>query len=173
MIDTTNLAPQAHAYFHQQDDQKATDEFSSVIAQQETVTGNGENVFALKNDLAVAHLFAGNFDNAISLLKECEAFYIGKNDRGQLATVYANLASVYEKKKQVSQAISHYLRSLDNITDTNESQQQKYFIHYELSKLYLRKLNFVKVYAHYAGALSYKTKQTFLDKFFLWITSPR
>ena len=173
MIDTSNLAPQAHAFFHQQHYQKAIDEFFSAIAQQEAIPGNEENVVALKNDLAVAHLFTGNFDNAISLLKECETFYKAKKDSGQLATVSANLASVYEKQKKISLAISHYLRSLDFITDTTESQQQKYFIHYELSKLYIRKLNFVKVYAHYSGAISYKQKPTLIDKIFLWVTSPR
>jgi tetratricopeptide (TPR) repeat protein len=173
MIDTSTIAPQAHAYFHQQDYQKAIDEFSLVISQQEAISDNDDFVFALKNDLAVAFLFADNFDKAIALLNDCEIFYERTENHAQLATVYANLASVHEKKKQISQAIANYLRSLDHITDANESQQQKYFIHYELAKLYLRKLNFVNVYAHYVGAISYKARPTLLDKVFLWITTPR
>jgi tetratricopeptide (TPR) repeat protein len=173
MIDTSTIAPQAHAYFHQQEYKDAIDEFSLVISQQEAIEDNKAVVFALKNDLAVANLFADNLDKAIALLKECENFYQQTEKQEQLATVYANLASVYDKKKQISQAISHYLRSLDNITDAEESQQQKYFIHYELAKLYLKKHKFVKVYAHYTGAIAYKTRQSLLDKVFLWITKPR
>lgn len=173
MINTTTLAPEAHAHFHQKEYQKAIDGFISAISQQEGTSDNKENVFALKNDLAVAYLFADSHDTAISLLKDCEIYYTQTNNREQLATVYANLASVYEKKDDISQAIEYYLRSLDYITEAIESQQQKYFIHYELAKLYLKQRKFVKVYAHYVGAISYKTQKTLLDKFFLWITKPR
>jgi tetratricopeptide (TPR) repeat protein len=173
MIDTSSIAPQAHAHFHQQEFQKAIGEFTFAISQQNEIAENSDIVYALKNDLAVAYLFASNFDKAISLLEDCKSYYEKTQNHEQLATVYANLASVYEKKKKISQAISHYLQSLDHITETEEAQQQKYFIHYELAKLYLKNFNFVKVYAHYVGAISYKTKKTLLDKIFLWITTPR
>ena len=173
MIDTSTIAPQAHAHFHQQEYHKAIGEFLQAISQQNEIVENNDVVYALKNDLAVAYLFAGNFDKAISLLEDCKSYYEKTQNHQQLATVYANLASVYEKKQKTSQAISQYLRSLDHIIDAEESQQQKYFIHYELAKLYLKNFNFVKVYAHYVGAISYKTKKTLLDRIFLWITTPR
>jgi tetratricopeptide (TPR) repeat protein len=173
MIDTSAIAPQAHAYFHQQNYQKAIGEFLQAISQQEEIDQSDDVVYALKNDLAVAYVFAGNFEKAIFLLEECESYYLETQNHEQLATVYANLASAFEKHKKTSQAISNYLRALDHITDEDESQQQKYFIHYELSKLYIKEFHFVKVYAHYVGAISYKTRKTLLDKFFLWITTPR
>lgn len=163
MDDNTHLAPGAYQAFHQKKYSYAIELFEQRIEEFTHVPNKGGDSFLLKNDLAVCLILNGEPDKAIDILQTCYEFFKKESNETKVAMTLANTATAYEKKRKTKEAIGFYLQSLANFPSF-EDNDVKYFIHHNLSLLYMRQLKFNKAVIQRFKALDYKQYLTLSDK---------
>lgn len=163
MDDNTHLAPAAYQAFHLRNYQHAIELFERRIEELTHVPDKTGDSFLLENDLAVCYILAGESDKALSLLQNCYDFFKKESNDTKVAMTLANIATAHEKKKEVKEAISYYLQALANFPSFDDNDV-KYFIHHNLSLLYMRRLKINKAIIQRFNALEYKQYLTLSDK---------
>ncbi len=163
MEDNTHLAPAAYKAFHQRNYQHAIDLFEQRIEEFTHVPDRIPDSFLLKNDLAVCLILTGNADKALSYLEDCYAFFKKESNDTKAAMTLANIATAHEKKKNIKEAVAYYLQALANFPSFDDNDV-KYFIHHNLSLLYMRQLKINKAIIQRFKALDYKQYLTLSDK---------
>lgn len=172
MDDNTHLAPEAYQAFRQGHYSRAIELFEQRIEEFSNTAEKGTESHLLKNDVAVCNILYGNPDKALSLLQECKAFFESADMPSKVAMTIANMATAYEKLNNVKEAIFHYTQALSNFPEFDDDDV-KYFIHHNLSLLYIRRFKLNQAILHRLKALEYKEYLTIFDKiirFFLRVT---
>ena len=163
MEDNSHLAPAAYQAFRQRDYPHAIELFEQRIEEFSRIPGKEAEAHLLNNDVAVCYILAGDPDKAITLLDKCYIFFKSANNETKTAMTLANTATAYEKKKNAKEAITYYNQALANFP-TFEDDDAKYFIHHNLSLLYMRRFQINKAIMQRFHALDYKQHLTFVDK---------
>ena len=164
MDDNTHLAPPAYQAFRQNNYAQAIELFQQQIDKlSQLEDSNQTDIYLLKNDLAVSLIVSEKSEEAIGLLEECLAYFRGSNNEVKTAMTLANLATAYEKQKNIPEAIAYYNQALANFPAFDDNDV-KYFIHHNLSLLHLRKFQLNKAVLHRFQALEYKQYLTLADK---------
>lgn len=163
MDDNTHLAPAAYQAFRQGNFSRSIELFEQRIEEFSHVNGKDLEIHLLMNDVAVCHILYGNPEKAMGILQECKAFFESAGMPSKVAMTIANMATAYEKLKNVKEATLHYTQALANFPEFDDNDV-KYFIHHNLSLLYLRRFNLNKAVLHRLNALEFKEYLTIFDK---------
>lgn len=163
MDNNTDLAPAAYQAFHQRQYSKAIELFQQRINELQHVEGKETEIFLLKNDMSVGMILAGETQLALPLLEESLTYFRSTENPSKVAMTLANIATAYEKEGNIKEAIGFYNQALANfpVFDDNDV---KYFIHHNLSLLYLRRLKLNNAVLERFKALDYKQHLTLVDK---------
>ncbi len=67
--------------------------------------------YTLKAEMGIAHLEAHNYDSALSCINAALPFFEMKHEEFQLASLYANLGTIYRKQGLTEQSVNHYRKA--------------------------------------------------------------
>jgi tetratricopeptide (TPR) repeat protein len=163
MEDNTYLAPAAYDAFRERRYDQAIELFQQRIEELNHIENKENEVFLLKNDIAVCYTLINQTEIALKHLKECLQYFKQERKEIKIAMTLANIATAYEKKGDFSEAISFYNQALANFPKF-EDNDVKYFIHHNLSLLYMRRFQLNKAVIERFNALEYKQHLTVADK---------
>jgi tetratricopeptide (TPR) repeat protein len=163
MEDNTYLAPAAYKVFRQRNYPHAIELFLKRIDELSHVENKEKEIFLLKNDAAVCLILNSEPDAALDILQECYNHFKDQAMDSKVAMSLANIATAYESKKDFKTAISYYTQALANFPSFDDNDV-KYFIHHNLSLLYMRRFQLNKAILERFHALDYKQHLSLADK---------